>query len=322
MPGSPLISVIMIFLDAERFIEEAIESVLAQTWTHWELLLVDDGSSDASSGIAQRYAAQHPDRMRWLEHPGHENRGMSATRNLGVAHARGEYVAFLDSDDVWLPERLERHVAILRAHPRVAMVYGPTLYWYGWIGDAAAQARDRVGVLLVEPDRWFEPPALLRRFLETGGGALPGICSLLARRDAILKVGGFEEQFRDLFEDQAFLAKMCLVKPVYVIDDCLDRYRQHPDSSCAVAQRQEKYDPDRPNPRKRAYLEWLEAYLAARNIDDPRLLKALRFQLLAYRRPFFYWIATAPWRAARALKLALRRLGLLPPAARRRPAPM
>ena len=78
-----MISVIIIFLNAERFIEEAIESVFDQNYGDWELLLVDDGSSDASSAIARRYTEQHPEKVYYFEHAGHENRGMSASRNLG-----------------------------------------------------------------------------------------------------------------------------------------------------------------------------------------------------------------------------------------------
>lgn len=89
MSEAPLVSVVTIFLDAERFIEEAIESVFAQTYDRWELLLVDDGSTDRSRDVARRYAARYPSRVRYLEHPGHQNRGMSPSRNLGIAHAAG-----------------------------------------------------------------------------------------------------------------------------------------------------------------------------------------------------------------------------------------
>jgi glycosyltransferase involved in cell wall biosynthesis len=99
----PLVSVIIIFLDEERFIQEAIESVFAQTYSHWELLLVDDGSKDASTQIARRCAETNPGRVRYLEHEDHRNRGMSASRNLGLQHAKGDFIAFLDADDVWLP---------------------------------------------------------------------------------------------------------------------------------------------------------------------------------------------------------------------------
>jgi len=74
---APLVSVVVIFLDAARFLEEAVASVLAQDHPNWELLLVDDGSRDGSSAIARRYAERHPGRVRHLEHAGHANRGKS-----------------------------------------------------------------------------------------------------------------------------------------------------------------------------------------------------------------------------------------------------
>src|SRR5215213_8596780 len=98
MSQPPRVSVIMIFLNTERFIEEAIESVFAQTYDDWELVLVDDGSTDASTAIARRYAAQHPHKVRYLEHAVHQNLGMSASRNLGIREAHGEFIAFLDAD--------------------------------------------------------------------------------------------------------------------------------------------------------------------------------------------------------------------------------
>src|SRR2546427_10186945 len=101
MSNQPLVSVVIIFWNAERFLQEAFASVFAQTYPTWELLLVDDGSSDESTAIAQRYVEHHPGQVRYLEHPGHANRGMSASRNVGIRHARGPYIAFLDADDVW-----------------------------------------------------------------------------------------------------------------------------------------------------------------------------------------------------------------------------
>src|ERR687898_692015 len=142
--GGPLVSVIIIFLDAQRFIREAIESVFGQTYSNWELLLVDDGSTDAGTDIALHYAGRYPQKVRYLEHPGHQNRGMSASRNLGIRHARGEYVAFLDADDVWLARNLEQQVTTLGAHPEAGMVYGNTQYWYNWTGDPRDVQRDFV----------------------------------------------------------------------------------------------------------------------------------------------------------------------------------
>src|ERR671932_218944 len=117
MSSKPSVSVITIFLDAEKFIREAVESVLGQTYKDWELLLVDDGSTDGSTQIALEYTEQYPGKIRYLEHPGHQNRGMSASRNLGLSHSEGRYVAFLDADDVWVAHKLEQQVTILGSQP-------------------------------------------------------------------------------------------------------------------------------------------------------------------------------------------------------------
>jgi glycosyltransferase involved in cell wall biosynthesis len=280
----------MIFLNAEEFIAEAIESVLAQTVGDWELLLVDDGSTDASTQIAHAYEERDPGRIRYLEHAGHQNRGMSASRNLGIWNARAAFVAFLDADDVWLPERLERHVTVLREHEEVGMVYSPTLYWYNWAADLPlpGERRDHVGALVLEPGRALPPPTALLSFLESGGGSLPGICSLLARRDAVVRVGGFEESFRGLYEDQVFLSKMCFQTTIFIIDEVLDKYRQHPKSHCYQAIETGDYHPVDPHPGRERYLLWLEGYLKENNAGDERLLAALQRELWVYRHSWLY----------------------------------
>jgi len=203
----PLVSVIIIFLDARAYFQEAIESVLAQTYPHWELWLVDDGSVDGSIALAQGYAEQYPQRVHYLAHPGRGHRGMSATRNVGLRHARGEYVALLDADDVWLPHKLEQQVAFLEAHPEAGMLYAPTQYWYSWQGAQADQP-DFVPELGVEPNVLVQPPALLVRFLQQKAKP-PGTCSVLMRRTMVERLGGFVESFQGMYEDQAFFSKVC-----------------------------------------------------------------------------------------------------------------
>src|SRR6266581_8052561 len=193
MSSKPLVSVIVIFFNAEDFIQEAIESVFAQTYEHWELLLVDDGSTDKSRSIAERCAEQYPDKVRCLEHEGRQNRGMSASRNLGIAHAKGEYIAFLDADDVWLPNKLEHQVAILESQPAAAMVFGPTQWWYSWSGNAHDRQRDYIHDLGVQPNTLHQPPALLTRFLRVPEMS-PCTCSALIRRKIVDQLGGFEER--------------------------------------------------------------------------------------------------------------------------------
>src|SRR6266487_3700210 len=158
MPSQPRVSAIIIFLNAERYIDEAIESVFAQAYDSWELLLADDGSTDGSTAIVLQYAERYPDKVRYLEHPGHQNRGMSATRNLGIRNARGEYIAFLDADDVWLPQKLEQQVQALDAHPEAGMIYAPTQYWYSWTGKREDIQYDNLPKLGLEPNTLIKPP--------------------------------------------------------------------------------------------------------------------------------------------------------------------
>ena len=276
---APAVSVVVIFLDEERFLGEAVESVLGQTFDDWELLLVDDGSTDASTETARRYAEHSAGRVRYLDHPGHENRGMSATRNLGVAHARGRYVAFLDADDVWEPNKLAEQVAIFDAHPEVGMVCGTSLYWRSWTG---APGDEDVAVAVGGPqDRATPPPGLSLALYPLGEGAAPCPSSLVVRRGVLERVGGFEEHFRganQLYEDQGFLAKVYLDAPVYVASACWDRYRQHPDSCVAEVTRAGRYHDVR-----RYFLEWFEDYLAD-HPAPPAVREALRRALAPYRR--------------------------------------
>jgi glycosyltransferase involved in cell wall biosynthesis len=270
------VSVVVIFLDGEAFLEEAIDSVLAQTYPHWELLLVDDGSSDGSSTIARSYAERDPARVRYLEHPGHRNLGMSAARNLGIHHARGEYLALLDADDVWLPGKLERQVAILTAHPDVPLLFGAPLYWFGWTGNPADVERDYVIDLKVETDRVHRPPDLLTAFL-VGSAPPPCPSDVLIRRQRALAVGGFEERFRAMYEDQAFFAKLLLREPVFVSGECWDRYRQHSASCYAIAKRTGQRQAAR-----HRYLRWLARYLAAQGVRSGPVREAVAQEL----RPF------------------------------------
>jgi glycosyltransferase involved in cell wall biosynthesis len=275
-PRRPLVSAVIIFLNAEPFIREAIESVLAQTYEEWELLLVDDGSTDTSRGIALRYAEQYPAKVRYLEHAHHDNRGMSASRNLGIANAKGEYIAFLDADDVWLPHKLQHQVYILESQPSAAMVYGPTQWWYGWTGKTEDRLRDYVFETGVQANTLVEAPTLLTHFLRIPENS-PCTCSVLIRRTVAEQVGGFEEHFRSLYEDQVFFAKVCLSAPVFVSAECSARYRQHANSNCSVT-----LETEQPAAARMAFLRWLAAYVRKQNST---LSKRLRREIWPCRYP-------------------------------------
>lgn len=279
MYDRPLVSVIIIFLDTEKFIEEAIDSVLAQTYDCWELLLVDDGSGDESTKIAHDYARKYPEQIHYFEHLAHRNLGMSASRNLGIHHAQGEYIAFLDADDVWLPGKLEYQVGILDTQPEAGMVYGNTLYWYSWTRQPGDKQRDHVPQLGVEPNTLVEPPHLLQLYL-SGRAAVPCTCSILVRRKAIKQIDGFEESFPGMYEDQVFYAKICLTERIYVSGECLDRYRQHSDSNCSVA-----VNSGQDQLARLTFLEWLAGYLSQRDIENPDIWLTLSRELWLSQQP-------------------------------------
>jgi len=286
-----VISVVINFLNAEPFLQESIDSVFAQTDARWELLLVDDGSTDASSAIALRCAEQHPSRVRYLEHAGHRNLGTSASRNLGLRAARGEYAICLDADDVLLPTALAEQRALLEAHPRAAMVYGPIEWWRSWTGDPADLGRDRVQSLGVPPDALVEPPELLVRFLRRTAAAPSG---MLVRRAAVARVGAYEDDFRALYDDQVFCAKVCLTEPVYAASRCWYRYRRHGGSITATA------DASRLDEAGRLpFLTWLEGYLASRGVTRGPAWDAVRRELWLVRHPAVHRIVKRARRARR-----------------------
>ena len=275
----PLVSVISIFLNGDAFLSEAVESVLAQTCQDFELLLVDDGSTDSSTRIARDYAATHSGRVRYLEHPGHANLGMSATRNLGIAAARGRTIAFIDADDAWRPEKLEEQLAIMAAHPDVGMVCGAVNYWRSW----APGGQDVVIPTGHVADRTVPPPEAMLALYPLGAAAAPCPSDLLLRTDVVRAVGGFEAHFtgvRMMYEDQGFLAKLYLVAPVYFSGCNWTLYRQHAASCVAAVTGDGRYHEVR-----RYFLEWLATYIAARPSVDRKVVTALRRALRRYRQP-------------------------------------
>lgn len=288
MTRKPLVSVITIFLNAETFIQEAIESMLSQTYPHWELLLIDDGSTDASTAIAQAYARDFPQKVRYLHHEGQANRGMSASRNLGITSAHGDYIAFLDADDVYMPQKLQKQVEILEAHPSAAMVYGATKYWYSWTGRDIDRSKDRLRLLGVPPDTLRQPPELVRLFLQSKAQT-PGTCSIMVRASILQHTGAFETTFTGMFEDQVFIYKVCLNAPVFVESGTWDKYRQHPRSHTRTSDRKGIYARHgQPNAAYHTFLQWVEKYFIAQNVTDSQIWEAWRQEMWPYRHPHRY----------------------------------
>ena len=299
---SPAVSCVLIFLDGARYIDDAIRSVVGQTgFDDWELILVDDGSTDDSTAMAKAWAMTDPGRIRYIDHPGHQNRGMSASRNLGVSAAEGAYIGFLDCDDVWLPSALAHRMRVAAAHPMASVVVGGTWRWHSWTGDEADLALDRRMTLPVAPPHTtLVPPRLFSSMYGIpGGGYVPAMCSVLIRREALLALGGMESDFRGLYEDQVLYVKAGLKLSAVVDPRPLALYRQHPASACSVSIANGEWSREGPSDPATRFFTWLKGYVGGE--AGPRSAERKIVQ-----RNIAYFLRT-PDQRARAPRELLRR---------------
>jgi hypothetical protein len=171
---APRVSVLLPVWNGEPFLEQAIESMLRQTFSSFELIVIDDGSTDRTAAIAEEFASGD-ERVRVLRRP-HE--GLSPTLNAGIAAARGEYVARMDADDISAPDRLQKQVAYLDAHPACVAVGA-------WI-EVVDEAGRHIGLKTYVTTHDEISAALLR--------GLPAIAhpTVVARRDVLRGAGGYD----------------------------------------------------------------------------------------------------------------------------------
>lgn len=272
-------------MNEERFLEETITSVIHQDYKNWELLLVDDGSTNRSTDIAKKYAAENPGKIYYYDHEEHKNLGVCATRNLGVEKANGNLIAFLDADDYFLPQKLSKQVGYFLKYPDIGMVAEASDYWYDWQNANIENQTIRVGGV---NDKVIHPPQLLYDLYPLSSGDAPCPCSLMIKKDVIQRVGGFETAFKkeyQLYEDQAFLVKIYLSEKVYISSDSNNLYRQRPDSVVYRVHGSGQYHKVR-----KYFLKWLEAYLKQQGYNDEKIFNLMKQSLKPYRWPLLYQI--------------------------------
>lgn len=208
--NEPIVSVVIPAFNAAAFIHQAIDSVLAQTWPHREILVVNDGSTDDTPEALKTYG----DAIRVIDKP---NGGLSSARNRGIDEASGRYIAFLDADDRWLPEKLARQVEVMESDTR--------------IGFCSTVAQ------VVDPDdhplNTWPCPEIQDSLLETlfrQNGAIPGSGSgVMVRRALFETVGLFDESLRSL-EDIDMWMRLAAITDYRCIDEPLTIIVKHPDS--------------------------------------------------------------------------------------------
>ncbi|MGD9810342.1 MAG: glycosyltransferase family 2 protein [Sphingobium sp.] len=266
MTNGPRVSVVMPFHNAGRHMDEAIRSVVTQTFADWELLLVDDRSGDEGPAIARRFADGDA-RIRLLSTDGGRF-GAAAARNIAIATARGDYVAFLDADDLFGPHKLAHDVAALECAPEAAWVYSATRWFFE--DEKRRDYRERLGV---RRDRTYPPPDLLRHVILQIRGDIPCTCGVMIRKAALDAVGGFEERFA-LYEDQSLWVKLLLAYPVHVRSGCDAAYRQHDASTSSMAVVSGAYDQHGSHSARDAFLGWIEDY-AEEHDAPPSIFRAI-----------------------------------------------
>lgn len=218
LPSAPLVSAIVPTYNRLPYLREAVASVFAQTYDNWELIVVDDGSTDGTAAYLAGLGDQRVRVVR-VDHCANPAR----VRNLGVGRANGFYLAFLDSDDLWRPSKLERQVA--------ALARVPGRRWcctgFALVDEAGVALRPAGGEpVVLEGD-------ILRSLVTTH--AAVAISSIVVERGFLMEVGLFDESHRVAFrEDYDLCLRLALHGPVVAIAEALCLIRDHADRSTAV----------------------------------------------------------------------------------------
>jgi hypothetical protein len=214
MPTTPKASICIPSYNHARFLPAALDSALAQTYPNVEIVVVDDGSTDASLEIAEAYAARHPSRVKVYTHPGGRNLGISATVNLGFEKSEGVYYSGLPSDDVLYPDKIERQVAFLEQHPEVGWVYS-----YGDFIDKTGRVLPELGRFGIDISRDERPIEL-----QIQRNVIPGM-TVLARRACVETIGRHDPSL--VYSDWHFWTRLFSLYKVGFVDRALVGYRAH-----------------------------------------------------------------------------------------------
>lgn len=207
---NPKVSVCVPLYNYAQYLPECLESILAQTFLDYEIVLADDGSTDNSLQVAREYAQRFPEKVHIFTHPGGANQGISATCNLAMSQARGEYIAWLGSDDAWYPQKLALQVAQLEADPALGLVY------------ALADIVDSNGVKTGETyGKDITDNAIARLIC---GNLIPALTAI-QRRSLVEQIGAYDESL--VYSDWEMWLRTAEHARIGFLSQVVARYRVH-----------------------------------------------------------------------------------------------
>lgn len=205
----PALSVVMPVYNGERYVAEAIESVLEQTYRDFEFLIINDGSKDGSLAVLETYAGRDI-RIRIISR---ENRGLVASLNEGIAESRAGRIVRMDADDICFPTRFERQVAYMDVHPTCVVL------------GTGYDLIDEAGRLLVENPSPYCNNADIQRILMTGHCCLTHPTTMISK-EALAQVGGYRPEIRHA-EDYDLWLRLAEIGEIINLEEPLLRYREH-----------------------------------------------------------------------------------------------
>ncbi|MEO0847203.1 MAG: glycosyltransferase family A protein [Cyanobacteria bacterium J06648_1] len=287
-PTPSLISIVLVFHNASvTNLAAAIESVLAQNYSQWELLLVDDGSTNKSSNLARNYALLFPQHIYYLEHDHHRCLGVSASYNRGLEQATGQYISFLTANQIWLPHKLQHQLSLLVKHPESDAVFGflenssvdiqlsnweQRQYWNQKLNLAlgnVSQPPDLSILLLLNHLKPFS------------------LGDILLHRQTIELTGKFDLKFNLTYAPQMFLLQVCLHAAVLIDHQSSMNYAPSFSGSQAENFHPETDTyPDSERLARRVYLFWLEKYLISDSMLNQAISRLIHQQLFPNRYPW------------------------------------
>lgn len=214
--------------NGEKYLIDAIQSVIHQTFSDWELIIIDDGSKDNSLKISKECEAIDQ-RIIVLQHTGGINKGVSASRNLGMKYAKGKWISLLDADDIWKPAKLREEFKIQFSNDDLILIYSKALTF-------DYDESENFNSLVYgsgESGKTTDP------FKKLISGFLAPTSGISFRNDIAQKVGGFNEQL-DFAEDTLFMHQLIEYGNIYFIDEVLSYFRVHTDSSASLTDPKKK----------------------------------------------------------------------------------